>query len=171
MSTQEPSQAIIARAAFSASVWTKICSVYAREGVSLQCLRLQDGSGVDVPFLLFAILADRAGLGASDAEYQSLVEGAAIWRETAILPLRTLRRALRADADEQAFRETVKRTELAAERRQVARLAERFSLMSGTDAFATRYLRDCGLSQVEIAQTTAWLTAASAQDPLGGQNG
>jgi len=100
------------------SLWTWAERAYARPGVAEACLRLQDEHGQNVCLLLWAVWAearDEALLGRA-------VAAARAWEAAAVLPLRSLRRGLKApvppvaDAPREALRQMVKAAELAAER-------------------------------------------------------
>lgn len=104
------------------SLWDWALEAYARPGVQDACLNLQDGHGQCVPYLLWAAWAAADGQVLSAA---TLSRGAALaraWEETAVGPLRQVRRRLKtphsgvADAAREAARAQVKAAELAAER-------------------------------------------------------
>ena len=109
------------------ALWDFAVRLYAEPGVSEACLALQDRFGVDVPLLLWAAWlgdgADAAALRAGD-------RAVGPWRARAVRPLRALRRHLRhtvagLDGDaQQAWRSSVKRLEIDAERIALGVLAE-----------------------------------------------
>jgi uncharacterized protein (TIGR02444 family) len=99
-------------------IWEWALSAYARPGVADACLRLQDAHGQNTSFLLWAVWAETK-------DPALLAHAAAVtkaWDETALTPLRAVRRALKATqppvADEarEGLREDVKAAELRAER-------------------------------------------------------
>ncbi|MDO8411944.1 MAG: TIGR02444 family protein [Phenylobacterium sp.] len=99
-------------------LWNWAVDTYGRAGVAQAALALQDEHGQNVPLLLWAAFA-------RTADPQALETAAALartWETTAILPLRRVRRTLKAprpptrDATREALRAQVKAAELAAER-------------------------------------------------------
>jgi uncharacterized protein (TIGR02444 family) len=108
------------------SIWDWALEAYARPGVPEACLKLQDVHGQNTSLLLWAIWAE-----ADDAELLS--RAAALtrtWDETAMVPLRAVRRALKAelppmpDGAREGLREDVKAAELRAERVLLETLAD-----------------------------------------------
>ncbi len=121
------------------SFWDFSIAFYARSGVAEACLELQERSGADVNVLLFLLYIAREGrmLGAGDVERIDAL--AAPWRQTVVVPLHSVRRALKAAVGAfgpditAALRTEVKRIELAAERVQqdgLERLAPRETMGS-----------------------------------------
>jgi uncharacterized protein (TIGR02444 family) len=106
------------------SFWEFSLAFYAMPGVADACLALQDACGADVNVLLFLLYRARGGRMLSAAEVRHIEALAAPWRQTVVVPLRTVRRALRAPVGAfqpdltAALRTEVKRIELAAERVQ-----------------------------------------------------
>ena len=103
-------------------LWDFALRLYAEPGVSAACLTLQDGSGVDVPLLLFA-----AWLAANDTPLPgdeiARIDGVvAEWREDVVKPLRSVRRRLKTGPhpspteQTELLRDGVKRVELQAEK-------------------------------------------------------
>jgi uncharacterized protein (TIGR02444 family) len=111
------------------ALWKYALVFYAREGVSDACLLLQDEGGVDIVELIFALYAGEV-LGLSIDRAMLLEARAALgtWRQDAILPLRHLRRRLKAprtdcpDGPKEELRSQVKQAELRAEQIQLALL-------------------------------------------------
>lgn len=134
---------------FAETLWPDMLRLYAMADVAPLCLSLQDEADVDVPLLLFLVLADRHQLGCSDADLQSFLSAASQWRETVVRPLRDIRRAMKSTFDgeaEAALREEIKCIELRAEKQHVARLARDFAPSTGAPgALARRYLVVCAL--------------------------
>lgn len=100
------------------AIWEWALEAYARPGVPEACLKLQDEHGQNTSLLLWAVHAetkDPVLLGRA-------AEAARAWDEAALVPLRGVRRALKAtlppvdDGARRSFREEVKAVELAAER-------------------------------------------------------
>lgn len=99
-------------------IWEWMLAAYARPGVPEACLALQDEHGQNTSFLLWAVWAearDPALLARAAAATRA-------WDETALRPLRAVRRALKpaqppvADEAREGLREEVKAAELRAER-------------------------------------------------------
>jgi uncharacterized protein (TIGR02444 family) len=95
-----------------------VLTAYERPGVPETCLKLQDEFGQNTSFLLWAICARPADAAVLDRA----AETARAWDETALKPLRAVRRALKApappvaDPAREGLREDVKAAELRAER-------------------------------------------------------
>lgn len=100
------------------AIWEWALEAYARPGVPEACLALQDLHGQNTSLLLWAIYAE-----VKDPELLARAAAATrVWDRTALVPLRDVRRALKAptppvdDRARLALREEVKGLELAAER-------------------------------------------------------
>ena len=102
------------------TLWDFALSLYARPGVEAACLTLQDDHDQSVPLLLWRLWARGRRVDASTLG--SAVALARDWDQRVVAPLRTVRRGLAApappiaDAARLSLRETVKASELAAER-------------------------------------------------------
>lgn len=112
--------------------WNFSLAVYAADGVSDACLRLQDKRGFDVNLLLFSCWAGCChDVAASESEWRSLIDSTRIWREEVIWPLRRARRALKTARLEGALknhedlRRAVQQIELDCERAQQDFLASK----------------------------------------------
>ena len=99
-------------------IWDWALEAYARPGVPEACLALQDAHGQNTSLLLWAVFAEaRDPLLLARA-----AEAARAWDAAALVPLRQVRRALKApqppvaDAEREALREDVRACELRAER-------------------------------------------------------
>ena len=109
-------------------LWDWAVRAYASDGVSEACLHLQDAAGQNVPLLLWAAWAARTGRDPDADTLEAACDIARACQETAIAPLRDVRRALKGrhpdleDADREAVRTEVKAVELEAERRLLAAL-------------------------------------------------
>jgi uncharacterized protein (TIGR02444 family) len=121
--------------------WRFSLATYRRPGVAETCLALQDGFGVDVNVLLFAMWLGTQRRRLDDVEMQFVRDAAADWAAEVVAPLRAVRRRLKEDAPlvasgvAQAFRGEVKRLELEAERLEqeaLYRLADRLSPAGGS---------------------------------------
>ena len=104
--------------------WRFSQSIYGSDGVPAACLTLQDGSGVDVNVLLFALFAASQGRQIARADVEAIVAAIEPWRRHAVVPLRGVRRFLKEapqgfeGQDIPALRQRVKMMELEAERFQ-----------------------------------------------------
>ncbi|WP_104203182.1 TIGR02444 family protein [Billgrantia saliphila] len=140
-------------------LWDFALSFYARPGVEAACLLLQDEAGVDVCELLWHCWLHRHGLRLVEAP----PELAAIrrWQEEVTVPLRGLRRRLKAEAIRSAgvahVREQLKQAELAAERETLARLQRLAEQGSGLSPLTT-----CA-SSLEISLASRWELQKKAQ--------
>jgi uncharacterized protein (TIGR02444 family) len=104
--------------------WDFSLAFYARPGVAEECLALQERHDADVNVVLYLLFLARHGRLLEERDVARLQALAEPWRQTVVLPLRALRRALKAPVgvfEPQAtasLRNEVKRIELAAERLQ-----------------------------------------------------
>jgi uncharacterized protein (TIGR02444 family) len=119
------------------SFWNFSLGFYALPEVAEAFLELQDRCGADVNVLLFLLYRADAGRLLSAADVERIDALAAPWRESVVVPLRSVRRALKAavgefhPADTAALRTEVKRIELAAERLQQEKLESMAAAMPG----------------------------------------
>lgn len=110
------------------SLWDWALTAYAAEGVADACLELQDAAGQNVPLLLWAAWCAQTGRVPDTDALEAAGDTARAWQETAIAPLRAVRRALKPrapdldDVDREAVRSQVKAVELEAERRLLTAL-------------------------------------------------
>lgn len=104
--------------------WRFSLALYRMEGVGAACVALQDGHGLDVNILLFALWLGSKGRSVSAGELAEADAAVREWRAEAVVALRGVRRFLRtppAAIDDQgaaALRERVKAVELESERLQ-----------------------------------------------------
>ncbi|TPK60104.1 TIGR02444 family protein [Mesorhizobium sp. B2-4-19] len=108
------------------AAWAFMLDFYRRQRVPEACLVLQDEAGVDVVEMLMLVHADiTLGKRLSGGEIKALRAGTAGWREDAVLPLRAIRRKLKAarqdtaESAKEQLRTEIKKAELQAERLQV----------------------------------------------------
>jgi uncharacterized protein (TIGR02444 family) len=100
------------------ALWDWMLAAYARPGIPETCLTLQDEFGQNTSVLLWAAWARPADASVLERATRT----AHAWDETALHPLRAVRRALKApappvaDAAREGLREDVKAAELRAER-------------------------------------------------------
>ena len=104
--------------------WRFSVKFYAEPGVAPACIELQDRAGVDVNLLFFLLWNATQKRALNSAEIAEIDRDFGAWRDLAVVPLRTLRRALKSppavlapDAAE-GFRTRIKAVELEAERLQ-----------------------------------------------------
>lgn len=104
--------------------WRFSISFYAVPEVAPACLTLQDAAGIDVNLLMYLLWSASRGRAIAAEEVRALDHKLAGWRDTAVIPLRTLRRALKTappllePAAAERYRNKIKGVELEAERLQ-----------------------------------------------------
>ena len=117
------------QSAVEAALWRFSLEFYSRPGVSEALIALQDRAGRDVNLMLFVLWLGASGRGRlTDEELEIADRMVRPITAEIVVPLRVLRRKLKADTDPdiQRLREGVKALELAAERivqRHLARIA------------------------------------------------
>lgn len=110
------------------NLWDWAVAAYSADGVAEACLELQDSAGQNIPLLLWAAWCAAEGRAPDEDALEAAGDTARGWQETAIAPLRAVRRALKPcapdldDADREAVRSQVKAVELDAERRLLTAL-------------------------------------------------
>lgn len=103
------------------NLWDFSLSHYARAGVADACLCLQDEQGVNVNLLLWCVWLEQQGITLDAARLRSAQKRIHSWDEHYVLPLRQLRRRMKAefgaaDADIEQVRTQIKQAELLAEK-------------------------------------------------------
>ena len=104
------------------SLWDWALTAWAADGVADACLELQDAAGQNVPLLLWAAWCAAEGRTPDEDTLEAAGDTARAWQETAIAPLRAVRRALKPrapdleDVAREAVRSRVRAVELEAER-------------------------------------------------------
>jgi uncharacterized protein (TIGR02444 family) len=104
--------------------WHFSLGFYRAPAVAEACIRLQDEAGVDVNLLFFLLWNASLKRRLSPAEVEAADRRVAGWRQSAIIPLRDVRRALKSatgliePSASEVFRTKVKGLELEAERLQ-----------------------------------------------------
>jgi uncharacterized protein (TIGR02444 family) len=105
----------------SENLWSFALRIYAAPGVAGHCLDLQERFKADVNLLLAALwLASRQRIWA-DSLVAELEQYCAVWRQYALLPLRSVRRA----SVQTELYSTLKTVEVIAERIQIDMIARR----------------------------------------------
>ncbi len=104
--------------------WRFSLRFYRQPQVADACIVLQEEAGVDVNLLLFLLWHATLERELSAAEVTELERDVGAWREMTVVPLRTMRRALKSPPDlvaleaAELFRTRIKAVELEAERLQ-----------------------------------------------------
>jgi uncharacterized protein (TIGR02444 family) len=104
--------------------WRFSLRFYRLPGVAEACIKLQEEAGCDVNLLLFLLWHAAQGRRLATAEVERLEQKIAPWRDRAVIPLRTIRRALKSPSGlveasaAEVFRTRIKAVELEAERLQ-----------------------------------------------------
>ena len=108
-------------------LWDFALDFYARPGVEVDCLTLQE-EGVDVCLLLCCAWLYARGVTYEQQRFETLQDIAHQWQQEVITPLRKLRRSWKArekhDAELVALRERLKHLELGAEQVLLKRLEQ-----------------------------------------------
>ena len=105
-------------------LWRFSLNFYRQAGVAEACIALQDDCGVDVNLMLFLLWLAAGGRQLSAQNIKELDEAVRSWRDLTIVPIRDVRRKLKAAATlvetgkQEAFRTRIKAIELEAERLQ-----------------------------------------------------
>jgi uncharacterized protein (TIGR02444 family) len=128
------------------SCWDFVVKLYARPGISQACLQLQDRLGVDVSFLLTVLFyARHRNIDLSVEEIASLDRSVFTWRGEVIVPLRRLRRHLKAsdllNSSTEEFYRKIKADELLAEQLEIGTIAQQLEEMQ-TQRSMSRPARD-----------------------------
>jgi uncharacterized protein (TIGR02444 family) len=160
----------------SSPFWRFSLRFYRQPGVADACIALQEQAGIDVNLLLFLLWHATLRREFSENEVASLEARVGPWRQMTVVPLRTVRRALKSPpalvegATAEAFRTRIKAVELEAERLQqeamyglthadpLGRTAT--STAAAARANITAYQRVCQVAypEAEIATLLAALT-------------
>src|SRR5436853_1579820 len=82
-------------AAQASPFWRFSLRLYRAPGVGDACIALQEEAGVDVNLLLFLLWQATQRRALTAADIKALDETIGGWRDTAVIPLRNLRRALK----------------------------------------------------------------------------
>jgi uncharacterized protein (TIGR02444 family) len=144
------------------SLWAWTLEAYGQPGVAQACLALQDDHGQNTSLLLWAVWAE-----AADADLLARAADAAhSWEATALVPLRAVRRALKApappvaDAAREGLRDDVKAAELRAERVLMETLEAMGGARGGAHALAALEAASRAWGKPAPANALAALAAA-----------
>ena len=108
----------------SSPFWQFSLKFYALTDVGPACIALQDDAGVDVNVLLFLLWNALLGRALDIDDVKALDATIGLWRNTTVIPLRGVRRALKSGPSiaapevTESFRTRIKQVELEAERLQ-----------------------------------------------------
>jgi uncharacterized protein (TIGR02444 family) len=147
--------------------WRFSLRLYRAPGVGDACIALQEEAGVDVNLLLFLLwqATQRRALTASDV--MSLDQTIGGWRDTAVIPLRNVRRTLKSAPGlvdpntAEAFRTRIKAVELEAERlQQEAMYALAATMPAGRDATSPVEAASSNVAAYETMRAVAFPKAA-----------
>jgi uncharacterized protein (TIGR02444 family) len=133
--------------------WQFSIKFYAVPGVAPACIALQDLAGVDVNLLFFLLWNASLGRALSEPDVMELDHMVGVWRNTAVIPLRELRRALKSPQKilspdvTTVFRNRIKAAELEAERLQQEAMYE----LAQTDRFGATTLPPVEAARANIA--------------------
>ena len=104
--------------------WRFSLQFYRLPGVAEACIKLQEEAGADVNLLLFLLWHGARQRRLSTQEVERLEQKISVWRNSTVIPLRAIRRALKSPPGlveagaAEAFRTRIKGVELEAERLQ-----------------------------------------------------
>ena len=124
-------------AAAGSPFWRFSLGFYRRKGVADACITLQERSGVDVNLLLYLLWQASQGNAYAVEDVATLEAAVGPWRQATVIPLRTVRRALKeppglvAGPTAEVFRNRIKAVELEAERLQQEAMYELAKAKSG----------------------------------------
>ena len=110
-------------------LWDFSLEVYARPGVEVACLALQDDYGADINVLLSVIWTGTQGVRLMAGDLNLLISAVADWHNKVAQPLRTIRQDMKAGQGAPApmadkLREEVRQLELNAEQLEQLMLAQ-----------------------------------------------
>jgi uncharacterized protein (TIGR02444 family) len=100
-------------------LWQFASAYYRHPGVAEVCLTLQDGADADINMLLTAAWLGNDGHRWQTEDVQAIVLACARWRALCLLPLRKIRRDLKALVGADNWYQRIKALELEAERHQL----------------------------------------------------
>lgn len=113
-------------------LWQYSLAVYRCEGVETLLLRLQDEFAADINLLLCCCWLGQTKRQLSEQQVVELDAAVANWRQQCMLPLRSIRRYVKAERGSNDLYQQFKNLELVAERRQQDLLVEKLDGMGRT---------------------------------------
>jgi uncharacterized protein (TIGR02444 family) len=146
--------------------WRFSLAFYRQAGVAEACIALQDDCGVDVNLMLFLLWLAAGGRQLSVDNIKELDGAVRDWRELTIIPIREVRRKLKAAptlvvaGKQEAFRTKIKAIELEAERLQQEALYARSRSAPRGRAAAPPAAARANLAAYERALGTCFAEAA-----------
>ena len=147
--------------------WEFSLALYDRRGVAAAAIALQDRHGLDVNLLLFLLWQATQRHVFTAADIKALDQTIGGWRETAVIPLRNVRRALKsapglvAPNTAEAFRTRIKAVELEAERlQQEAMYALAATMPPARDATSPVEAARANIAAYETMRAVAFPSAA-----------
>jgi uncharacterized protein (TIGR02444 family) len=138
--------------------WDFVTRLHAAQGVAPACLGLQERHGIDVTFMLFCLWRGSVSAKPLGAHMPALAATAREWHEAVVLPLRTARRRLKAEAiasprpEARALYKTVMAAEIDCEHAELLMLAERAETLCGSP-------EDVGSPEATAENLSAFLAA------------
>ena len=164
-------EADIKPAAQGSPFWRFSLRLYRAPGVGDACIALQEEAGVDVNLLLFLLWQAKERRALTVADVKVLDETIGGWRDTVVIPLRNLRRALKSSPGlvapnaAEAFRTRIKAVELEAERLQQEAMYAHAASMPlgralGRDATSPVEAARSNVAAYETMRAVAFPTAA-----------
>ena len=147
--------------------WRFSLRLYRAPGVGDACIALQEEASVDVNLLLFLLWQSTQRRVLTAADVMSLDETIGGWRDTAVIPLRNVRRALKSAPGlvdpntAEAFRTRIKAVELEAERlQQEAMYALAATMPAGRDSTSSVEAARSNVAAYETMRAVAFPKAA-----------
>lgn len=80
-------------------LWRFALAFYERPGIADILLDAQDRNGADISMMLFCLWQAGEGREVSRDDIAALIAASAFWRDKIVIPMRTLRRSLKENAD------------------------------------------------------------------------
>jgi uncharacterized protein (TIGR02444 family) len=148
--------------------WRFSLRFYRQPDVAAACIALQDEAGVDVNLLLFLLWNATLSRTLPAASVEDLDRRIGAWRSAAVIPLRDLRRALKAPPPvveagaAEAFRTRIKAVELEAERLQQQTMYELAASLPFAPAEAPSDAARASVTAYSVVSPRAFPAAAVA---------
>ena len=147
--------------------WRFSLRFYRQREVADACIALQEEAGIDVNLLLFLLWHATQKRALSGPEVAELERRVAPWRHMTVIPLRTMRRALKSpptlvpSAGTELFRTKIKAVELEAERLQQEAMHDLAVPLLGKDAPSLE-----AAARANIAAYAAMCATAFPKSPI-----